>query len=333
MKKIYLLIVLFLFTLGTPQAFSQELASLLRPDTIAVVHLNLKDFDFDRFTESKVERIDSFFENLNYDEDSREAICREAKTLITSKLNLVRPFYQMFVMATKLDEVYLISYADGLETVPVIVATPLEGKSKAQIALLESFFANAPIKPFHQDDFLILAVPCLPDKGEQAAEWVKTHLESGHHHHSAVVEAFDNMSEDTIFRVIVIKPENLQELLDGVDLSCIPPQAMAVLNMVLEKFQWISFGLDVYAHSVELTVQTSSEEDAEELWELLKATQDMGIEMLRIGLYGGITMGAEDNPALLLFMEYIPLLTEIARGAIRQTLPEIDGTKLIFSCQ
>jgi len=332
MKKTYFLILSLFFALGATQVFSQELASLLRSDTIAVVHLNLKDFDFDRLVESKLERIDSFFENWNYDEDSREAICREAKTLITGKLSLVRPLYQMFVMATRLDEVYLISYANGLETVPMIVATPLEGKSNTQIALLESFFANAPIKPFHRDGFLILAVPCSPDKGPLAVAWIQNHLESEPMNHSAVIEAFDNMSEDTIVRAVAIKPENLQELLDGVDLSQVPPQVMAVLNMVLEKFQWVSFGFDVYAFSVELTVQTSSEEDAEELLELFKVTQDAGIEMLRIGLYSGATMGSEGDLAFALFAEYIPLLTEIARGAIRKTLPEIDGTRLIFSC-
>ena len=333
MKKVYTLILLFLVALGTPQAFSQELASLLRPDTIAAAHLNLRNFDFDRLVETRVGQIDSFFEKLNYDDASREAIGREAKTLLTGKLNLVRPFYQMFVMATKLDEVYLVSYANGLKTVPVILATPLEGKSEGQIALLESLFTDAPVKPFQLHGFLILAVPCSPDKGTQAATWVKNHLESDPFYDSAVSEAFDNMSEDTIVRAIVVKPENLQELLEGVDLSQVPPQAMAVLNMVLEKFQWVSFGVGIYALSAELTVQTSSEEDAEELLELFRAAQDAGVEMLRLGLQSGIAQGAQENPALVFLAEYIPLLTEIARGAIRQTLPEIDGAKLIFSCQ
>jgi len=323
---------LFLFVLGTPQVFSQELASLLRPDTFVVAHLNLKDFDFDRLVESRVGQIDSFFEKLNYDEESREAINREAKTLIASKLNLIRPFYQMFVMATKLDEVYLISYANGVKTVSMIIATPLEGKSKSQIALLESLFADSPVKPFQLNGFLILALPCSPDKATQAAAWVKNHLESGSYDHSAIAEAFDNMPEDAIVRAIVLKPENLQELLDGADLSQVPPPAMTVFNMILEKFQWISFGVDIYTLSAELTIQTSSEEDAEELWELLKATQDMGIEVLRIGLFSGATMGSQGDFAFALFAEYIPLLTEIARGAIRQTLPQVDGTKLIFSC-
>ena len=144
---------------------------------------------------------------------------------------------------------------------------------------------------------------------------------------------FLNVSDDTIFRAIVIKPENIQELLDSADLSNVPPQALAVLNMVLEKFQWVSFGFDPYAFSAELIVQTASETDAEELLELIQATQEAGIESLRLGLHAGIAKGAQDNPALLFFAEYVPLLTEIARGAVRQTLPQIDGAKLIFSCQ
>ena len=348
MKKTYTLLLSLLLVLGTTQAFSQELVVLealnvrevtvteilLRPDTIAFVGLDLKNFDFDRFAESQVGRIDSLFTTLNYDPDSREAINREAKTLIASKLNLIRPLYQMFVMATKLDEIYVVSYAKGLETAPVIVATPLEGKSKSQIALIESFFENAPIKPFQHGGLLVLAVPCSPDKGKAAAEWVQKRFQEGYvvtvttSSFFAVDEGF---SDDVIFRAIVVKPENIQELLDSTDLSNVPPQAKIMLDMVLEKFQWISFGFDPYAFSARLTVQTSSETDATELLELLRGMQDAGIEAMRIGLFGGITQGARENPGLVFLAEYVPLFMEIVRGAVRQTLPQINGAKLIFS--
>ena len=332
MKKTYTLLLPLFLVLGTTQAFSQGLDPLLRSDTIAVAHLNLKNFDFDRFAECKIERIDSLFQKLDYDDDSREAISRETRTLVASKLNLIRPFYQMFVMATKLDDVYLVSYASGLETAPVIVATPLEGKSQNQIALLESLFADAPIKPFQLNGFLILAVPSVPYKGEEAAEWAEKHLEGEFFIPksmlSAINEAFQN--EDAIFRAVVIKPENIQELLNAADFSNVPPQIKIMLDMVLEKFQWVAFCVDPYAFSVCLTVQTSSETDAEELWELLKSTQDAGIEAMRIGLLAGIAQGAQENPALFLLTEYVPLFTEIARGAVRKTLPHIVGAKLIF---
>jgi len=330
MRRTYTLILSLLFALGTSQAFSQEsITPLLRADTIAAAHLNLKNFDFYRFAESQVERVDSVFELLDYDEDSREAIAREVRTLITGKLNLIRPIYQMFIMSTKLEEIYVVFYASG-QKVAAIVATPLEGKSASQIAMLESFFNDAPIKPFRFEGFLMLVVPISQGMGAEADEWMKGYLQKSEP--AANLEAFEDMPEDAIFRAVVFKPENIEDLFAsvGVRLSDAPPQALAVLNMILDKFQWVSFGFDPYAFSVGLTVQTFSETDAEELLELFKATQDAGIEALRSGMYAGIAQGAQDNPALFLFTEYVPLVTEIVRGAARKTLPVIDGTKLFF---
>lgn len=323
------------FLLGTSTISAQQskgITPLLRPDTIVAVHLNLKNFDFDRFVQGKIDRIDNFFLGLNYDDDSRETICREAKTLLKSKLNLIRPLYQLYIMGTKLDEIMLVSYSGNLKNAPLIIATPLEGKTPNQIALLESFFNDAPIKPFQAEGFLILAIPGSPEKGEEAAQWVKTHLaETSSAPLPAVQEAFRWFSDDVILRGIVIKPNNFQELLKSVDLSDLPPQAVLTTDIFLDKVQWAAFGVNPYTCWAGLTVQTSTQTDAEELRELIYTAQDAGAEALRIGLQSGIVAGAEDQPALVFLTEYIPLLTEIARGALRKTLPQIDGTKLIFA--
>jgi len=334
MKKIakFIWSLLLVSLSGTSPAFSQEsIAPLLSNDTIAIVHVNLKNVDFDRLAQSNVNRIDSFFEKFNYDGASREAIAREAKSLIVGKLNLIRPLYQMFIMGARLDEICVVSYASGLKTAPAIVAVPLEGKTANQITMLESFFNNAPFKPFPFEGFLILAVPVSPDKGEEAAEWIKKHLQEDRDV-ARMGAFFQNMPEDTIFRAVVIKPTNVQELLDSVDLSQVPPQVFTILNVVLDKFQWIAFEYDPYACSVRVTVQTSSETDAKELHELFQAAQDAGVEAIRLGLYAGIAHYARENSAWNFGTEYVPLLTEVIRGTLRKKLPQIDGSRLVFSC-
>lgn len=329
----FLFSLCFVFLCPATLVFSQDYKPLLCSDTLAAVHLNLKDFDFDRFTQGQVEQIDSIFEKLNYDDDSREAVCREAKTLISGKVNLLKPLYQVFIAGTKIDEIVVVSYSSGLKIAPALVATPLEGKTPNQIALIESFFKDAPFKPFQHEGFMILAVPLSPDKSTEAAEWMKKHIsESSHPEWKILDDAFQGMTDDTILRGLIVKPNNIRELLDSVDATDFPQQLQVLIDIYLEKVQWVSFGVDPYRPHAVLAVQAAGESEAQELYELLKSSQDAGVEAMRLGLLAGIAQGSQENPALIAVTEFVPLLTEIARGAFRQTLPQVyNGTKLIFS--
>lgn len=310
---------------------SQNYSPLLCSDTIAVAHLNLKNFDFDRFVQGQVNQVDTFFQKLNYANESREAVCREAKTIISCKVDLVKPLYQVFIAGTKIEEIVVVSYSSGLKIAPAVVATSLQGKTPNQIALLESLFKDLPLKPFQHEGFLLLPISYSPDQAEEAAEWVKNHLSNNCAEMPVLNEAFQGMTDDVILRGVVIKPDNIQELLKSIDMTELPPQALIIIDAFLEKIQWVSFGVNPYGPGAGLTIQTAGEDEAKEFWDILKSAQDAGIEGFRIGLLAAAMQGASENPGLLFFTEYIPLLTEIVRGAARQALPRIDGQKLIFS--
>ena len=197
--------------------------------------------------------------------------------------------------------------------------------------MIESFFKDAPIKPFQADGFLILAVPVTPDNGEEAEEWMKNHLKESSSGYNVVFnEAFQEMPPDTILRGVIVKPKNVQELFQAANLSEIPPQVTLFLDSFLDKVRWVSFGVNPYDLSAFAVVQTASEDDASELRELLESMQDGFVESLRLGMHAGVIQAADGNPAMVLFTEYIPLATEIIRGANRQLLPRIDGAKLAF---
>lgn len=271
----------------TGSEFTNTISPLIDDQVVLIVHMNLKEFDFDLILEKTI----LYLENGIKRNPQTQNIDARAMTMVRNRL--AQEFNYMFrdfreireklINEAGINDIFLLVYRDMTSLTPIVMVTPQANKTAPQRRAFARIVRGAFPILFSEKGFMICSAPLQSTDRDKAELALKTKLKNLKGTSTAYLPKAFAQQAGSVVTIVGVIPPNAAEMANQIpegnpEISQIANNFRELIKVLADKVKWVSVGVNLQNVSVNVIAQTPTAEDANAVLEAYKKTTDVAFE-------------------------------------------------------
>ena len=254
------------------------IAPLVDEQTYLIVHINLKEVEFDKILEKTIMFFESELMSHNENIDA-SAMTRIRMNLVRSYNHIVREFREIrerLVNDAGVDDIFLVAYTDMISQVPFVLAAESKDKTAEQRKAFARIVKGAFPIMFPDHGFMIAATPnTLAGRDEVEAKF-RARIKDIKPVGKPYLKLAFSQQEGNAITVVAILPPDISAKITSIPRSGNAPNRLLDLaKFASERLQWVTAGINVQNESAQVILQAKTNKAANEVIAAVKGTTDL----------------------------------------------------------
>lgn len=272
--------------------FTNIIAPLIDDQVVLIVHLNLKELDFDLILEKTI----LYLENGIKRSAQLQNIDARAMTMVRNRLTIefnymfrdFREIREKLIQEAGINDLFLLVYKDMTSATPVVMVSPLANKKPAQRRAFARIVRGAFPILFSEKGFMVCSAPLQSINRDQAELELKTKLKNLKTTGTGYLPKAFAQQEGSAMTLIAVIPPDAAELAEK-NLSQINPEGANqqiisvfydLIKVLADKVKRVSVGTNIRDVSVKVIAQTPTPDDAKAVMDAYKKATENAYEQI-----------------------------------------------------
>ena len=248
------------------------IAPLIDDQVVLIVHIDTQEFNFDLILDKTILYVENTLKSMNL--PSGQTI--DARALTNVRTNLQTQFEYMFrdfkeirqrlIQEAGIKDLFLLVYQDMTPYAPVIMVSPLKGKTAAQRKAFAQIVRGAFPIMFSEREFMVCTAPHQMSQKEETDQKLRAKLKDLKNSDAAYLQKAFAQHAGSAATIIGVIPPGTSTFIAALPKSEAFPEIIQRLAVgISERVKWISAGIDIKNASVKIIGQAGTNAEASQI--------------------------------------------------------------------